>query len=95
MTTVVRSAASEWKTGHLAVSDTAVRLPSYQAYHKVSVRNLSTSAESIFVATNEGGAATGFELAPGDTLDIEIDNSGKIWAIAPDAGSNTLCWMAV
>lgn len=64
--------------------------------YTVLVKNLSTSASPVFLGNSSGVlTTTGFELAPGEGVEIDLSAGGDaVWAITA-SGTQRVCWIQV
>jgi len=79
--------------GQVTVGTSAVQLPSAAAVKGVLVKAHKDNTGTVYVGKDSAVSTTnGFELAPGEA--IEVDNANKIWLIA-DAADQKVSWIAV
>lgn len=76
-------------------SASAFRLTAQAAKRMVMVKAMNTNTGTVFL----GGASTvtsanGFELGPGQSVWLPVDNSAKIWCIASTDGQK-VCWTVI
>lgn len=88
-------ALTSFKCTQVTVTTSAVQVASTALTNRksVSLKALTSNgaSRSIFIGTTSAvTTSTGYELASGDSIDMEIDDTVAIWAIA-NAGTNILC----
>lgn len=61
----------------------------------IVIRSLIQNSNNIYIGTsNAVTSGNGFEIGPGEAIDIDLDGSSEIWAIS-DIGINRICWIEV
>jgi hypothetical protein len=80
------SAPSAITQGTLVTSNVAAALAASAACKYVSVTNPSSNTDTVYVGGAGVTTANGYELLPGESVGIEIDDIAKVFVIA---GSNT------
>lgn len=88
-------ALTSFKSTQVSVLTTATQVATTPLTNRksVSLKSLTSngSSRSIFIGTTSAvSSSTGYELASGDSIDMEIDDTVAIWAIS-NSGTNTLC----
>lgn len=71
---------------------TAVQLPSNSLSIGVIVQALSTNTTSIYVGTSTVSSANGFELQPGQSTSVGVNNSSAVWIVSTTNGDK-VCWI--
>jgi len=88
-------ARSSFSHGQVTVGITAVQLPSASAVKGVLVKAHKDNTGKVYVGNSSTvTTSTGFELAAGEAVVIEVDNANRIWVIA-DAADQKISWIAV
>jgi hypothetical protein len=86
---------SSFNHGQVTVGTSAVQLPNAIASKGVLVKAHKGNSGIVYVGnSNAVTTSTGFELAAGEAIDIEVDNANRIWLIA-DGPGQTVSWVAV
>lgn len=60
----------------------------------VIVKSISANAGIIYIGNSTAASSTGYDLDPGESVMIMIDNVSKIYAVGASAGDD-LCYMAL
>jgi hypothetical protein len=61
----------------------------------VSIKALASNAEPVYLgASNAVTSGNGYELSPGDSVDVELGPGANLWAIAA-LGTQRVCWMEI
>jgi len=85
---------TEGGTAQVTVGTTAAQLGPGEI-RMVTIRADKNNAGTVYVGFDSSvSASTGFPLTPGDTIDIVIDDLGKIWLVADQTGQKAyLIWV--
>lgn len=75
-----------------AVTGTAAALAS-NSCRKALVKALAANAINVYVGPTGVTTATGFELAPGESVSLDVSNTNLIFVIASTTGAS-VCWVA-
>lgn len=75
----------------------AVVVPSPTSGRKtVAVKGLSTNTKVVFLGKNGSvTSSTGWELAAGETIVLEVDDTAAVYVVGSTAASQTVCWAEV
>jgi len=60
----------------------------------VIVKAFPTNSGNIYIGNDTVSSNSGFVLAPGETVSIDIDNVNKLYATS-DVDGDKVCWMAI
>lgn len=85
-----------WQVSQAAVSTTAAQIasPALAGRKTISIKALSGNSAPVYIGSTNGvTTATGYELAAGDSIDMEIDNTNSIYVVAGSA--QRVCWAEV
>jgi hypothetical protein len=78
----------------VATAGTPVALPSHAGIYGVTVRALLGNAGTVYVGGPAVSAATGFELAPGEALSLDVADSAAVFIDAATSGDGvSLVWV--
>ena len=77
----------------VTTAGTAVQLAA-QACKSVSVKALAGNTGKIYVGDSSVSSADGYELSPGEPIDMAIDNVNRLYIDAAVDGEG-VCWLAV
>ena len=81
--------------GQVTVGTLAVQLPSAGAAKGVLVKAHKGNSGTVYIGnSNAVSTTTGFELAAGEAVVIEVNNANLIWVIA-DTADQKVSWVAV
>jgi hypothetical protein len=86
-----------FETGGTSITTSAVQIAtSLSADTKtVSIKADVNNTKVIHIGNSSGvTTATGYPLSPGDSVDLDLDETVDIWAIS-SAGGQTVYWLAV
>jgi len=78
----------------VAVAGTAEPLGPDTEILSVTVKALSGNSGNIYVGDEDVNSGNGYVLAPGEAVDVEIDNLKKVY-IDADVSGDGVCWLAV
>lgn len=85
------SGSGTFTSGQVAMTGAAVQLSSLpKNVAAVVLKNAKTSVNSMWIGSSTVSNTTGYELAPGESLQIAIINPGRVYAIGTAA--ERLCW---
>lgn len=86
--------STSFSTGQLAVTGSAQVLGASTAYKNgFALTNLSSSTASMFIGASGVTTTTGFELAPGTSLILPVQDISTVYVIAATAGTTTANWI--
>lgn len=71
---------------------TAVQLPSNSLAVGAIVQALSTNTTSIFVGISTVSSSNGFELQPGQSTSVGVNNTSAVWIVSTTNGDK-VCWI--
>ena len=94
-TSVKQAPSSTVVTGQQTITTSAVQLnsgTSVTVKHKLLVKALSTNSGITYVGPSGVSATTGYALQAGDSVELDVDNVNKLYAIG--TASDKLTWMA-
>lgn len=60
----------------------------------VTVKSLNTNTGVVYVGVNGVTASNGFELGPGESISLAVDDTSRLYAIA-DSASQKLCVIGI
>jgi hypothetical protein len=86
-----------WQVQQAAIALTSVQIatPALAGRKTISIKALAANTSTIYIGPNSGvTSSNGYELAAGDTIDMEIDNTNAIWCIGAAIGQR-VCWAEV
>jgi len=77
----------------VATAGTRVPISGDMEVISVTVKALRTNTRNIYVGDETVSSSNGYVLAPGEAVDIEIDNLSKVY-IDADVSGEGVCWLA-
>lgn len=81
--------------GQDSITGTASQLGFSGSYKSVTIKALAENTQNVYIGTTSSvTTANGFELAAGDSIDLDLQNGQAIWAIAV-SGTQTICRVAI
>lgn len=75
-------------SGQKAVTGSAAAISTTVSCKTLTIHALSTNAISVFVGSSGVSTSTGYELAPGDSVTIPINNLDLVYTIASTTGAS-------
>ena len=94
-TSANQTPATTVATGQQTITTSAAQLnggTSAACKNKLQVKALSTNSGITYVGPSNVSATTGYALQAGDTVEIDIDNVNKLYAIG--TANDKITWMA-
>jgi len=73
---------------------TAETVGSSQAIHSITIKSLSTNTVAVYIGTTGVTTANGFELLPGESISLDIDNVADCYCISGSA-AQVIRWIAI
>jgi len=83
-----------YQNTHAVPITTSDAIASSQACSSVTVKSLSTNTVAIYVGGSTCTVANGFELLPGESVSLDVNNISLIYCISGSA-SQELRWIAI
>jgi hypothetical protein len=84
-----------WFSGQSIIANTASQLPSQSVVVSVIVKAANSNTSTIYLGFSSGvTSSNGFELGPGESLTLPVNNVNKIYAIAT-SGSQNISYIGV
>jgi len=81
-------------TGQLAVTASALALGASTSFKNgFALANLSSSTASLFVGGSGVTTSTGYEIAPGTSLVIPVQDISTVYVVAAVISTATACWI--
>jgi hypothetical protein len=74
-----------------SIATSATQLGS-NACKEVTVKNLSTNSNTVWVGIAAVATNSGYELNPGDSITLQVSNTNLLYAIA-STGATTICFI--
>lgn len=87
---ITKQTQSEFRAGRGSVGTSSQQLTAVGFPARSGVQVANVSQVNLFVGHNSGN--TIFELLPGASIEIPVDNSGKIW-IKAQSGTQPYSWI--
>jgi hypothetical protein len=85
---------SSFATTQTSVGVAAVQLGSNAATLSVTVKSHNGNTGTIYLGVSGVTTSTGFELGPGESLSLAVDNANRIYVIS-DTASQTVSVIAI
>lgn len=77
-----------------AVGASQSQLPSNAISLSVTIKAMNNNTGVVYVGINGVTTSSGFELGPGESISLSVDNTSRLYAIA-DASSQRLCVLGI
>jgi len=86
--------STTFSNGQKAVTNSAATLGSTTAFKNgLALTCLSSSTASIFIGTSGVTTSNGYELAPGQSIVVPIQDIASIYVVAVASSTSTIAWI--